>query len=150
MPRIRFGGLLIVALILGTAHVHAGQKSFYPVNVTNIAIGFDITGSMGSVRNDTSVTEQIGCWTDVVPRDPPDPTGGGIATVWCAAKLNNGQAFGCSSYDAGIVKVASTITSEAYIEFKVYENLTNPNDPKNGTCTYLQVENSSILEPKGP
>ena len=147
MTRLRLGGILIVVLVGltfgATKIVHAGAKLTYPVAFS----GNSATGAMGSVRDDAS-TDWIGCWSTVTARVPADPITGGTPVVWCNAHNNSGT-LSCTSIDAGIVRLVQTIGTDSYLHFVVYQS-SNQNDPANGTCTSLEVQNYSAFMPKTP
>jgi hypothetical protein len=140
MKRMVAGGVLVGALALGGATaVRAGQRFSYPVNVVPAGNQFIIRGALGSARNAAGTVGFIGCWSDA--------STGGIPSVSCSAQWNGGG-MSCVSTDDALFRVSQLISGDSYIEFHVWNNTANPNDPKNGTCTYLQVQNYSVFEPK--
>jgi hypothetical protein len=146
-PRLLIGGLLLLALMLGTTRSRAGVHWFYPVHATSTSSEIIITGAIGSVRNDTT-TDYIGCWEDISPAIQTDGgTIGGTATVTCTARTL-GVSYMCASVDPGMVKMAQSINGDSYIEFHAWQNQANAK--MNGSCSYLQVQNYSVFEPKGP
>jgi hypothetical protein len=153
MGRFRIAGALIAVITLGgAALVNAGAKWSYTVDIAATTVAVTASGATGSTRGDVTVGDEndsIGCWADVTPLDPPDPLIGGLVTVTCSAQ-HGGVTIQCSSKDAGIVKLAETIGTDSYIEFHGYQNVNDSHDKKNGTCTYLQVQNYSGFEPKIP
>jgi hypothetical protein len=147
MKRLVAGGVLLGALALGGATaVKAGQKSSYPVSIAMGTNQFIVRGALGSVRNAAGTTGFIGCWSDAAAYDPVAKTGG-VPSVACSAQWNGGG-IACISTDDALFRVSQLISGDSYIEFHVWNNTANPNDPKNGTCTYLQVQNYSVFEPK--
>jgi hypothetical protein len=141
------GGVLVIGLVLGVATaVKAGNKLSFPISVGRLSNEFIVRGALGSVRNGTSTRDTLGCWGDASAYDPVAKTGG-IPTVSCSAQWSSGG-ITCISTDDALFRLSQNISGDSYIEFHVWSNLSDPNDPKNGTCTYLQVQNYSLFEPK--
>jgi hypothetical protein len=109
-----------------TSAAIAGSAAIYNVSVSPYgATNGHIVGSLGAARYSSDGTQYIGCRTYGGP--------GSTVGMACQATDASGSTRLCSSNDATLIALASRVnpTSLLWVYFT------------GGTCTYLEVDNSS-------
>ncbi len=127
--------LLIASLILTgllTAGVaSAGGKYDYPVIVNSS--GMVAYGALGSARNSSDSNQYIGCYNEAYSS--------GSQYIICFARDSAANYASCTSTDPHFMAVAQSVSGDSFVEFSWNSS---------GTCTFVEVINTSYVPPKQP
>jgi hypothetical protein len=133
--RMVLGSLAALTALLAvgaSTPAHAGAKYTNTVYINTSSRS--VTGSMGSTRNSSDVTQYIGCALE------------GFASytsvyVDCYARDYQGVYVTCESYAPSLVTAVSNMSSDSFIRFDYNQY---------GECTLIRTLDMSYTAPKQP
>ena len=131
--------LVLCAGVVVAMKAYAGYTRVEPVYVYNSdGVGYAY-GNLSDTRNSADTTEYITCYVVLYLSQ----TGSmGSAAYGCEAVNSSYTSLGCSGTDPTVAQyLASGLKGDSFIYF------TNNAD---GYCTLIEIEQSSIIAPKGP
>jgi hypothetical protein len=127
-------GLMAGLSAFSVSHAWAGMKATWPSVTVSTGSTGSAGGALGTARNTGDANQYIGCSVVGSPGNP--------ASVYCWAVDASGNSGNCyNPNNANMVATVASINSDSYIYFRWNSD---------GTCSMLQVENSSFFAPKGP
>jgi hypothetical protein len=131
--------LVLCAGVIVAVRAYAGYKSVQPVYVYSSGGNQYAYGNLSDTRNSSDSNEFISCYVLLYLSQ----TGSmGSVQYGCQAENATGTYIGCYGNDPAVAQyIASGIKGDSYVEFSA-----NQND----NCTYVQIEQSSAIAPKGP
>jgi len=111
MRKSLFAALLVCGTLLATDTTHAGSVDNTQVNIwTDGFTGLQsANGTLRAARNSADSTQYIGC-----SRYSYD---NGSNSIVCYARSSTGAYLSCSTSDAGMVRVAESLSSAGYLYF---------------------------------
>jgi hypothetical protein len=125
-------GLLGATTLIGTGH--AGLKGNYPINI-DLANRL-ATGGLATTRASTYANAVIACTSSVSVA-----SNGASYFGTCSARDNAGLYAACITYDAELVTQMARVQGDSRVTFDW---------DAAGTCTRIQVQQSSAQAPKAP
>jgi hypothetical protein len=130
----RFMGLTAAATLLASLAAYAGIKADLSVSLTKNSDGTAfMAGSLGSTRNSSSPSAQMGCHVAAFA---------GSTTRIASCFGNDGTSvLSCSTADPAVVETISSVSGDSLVDINI--------DAK-GTCTTVTVQNESWIAPKIP
>ena len=126
-------GIVLTASGLATG-AGAGLKENLPVWIRQAGANSEMGGSLGSARNASDGTQYIQCVTA--------QSSSGWVYGACYAVDANGTSGSCWTNNSGLVQQMNSMSGDSSVT--VYF------DADSGACTYVYLENGSLLAPKAP
>lgn len=126
--------VIVWMLTASVSPVMAGLRNSVPVNVYADAYVANATGSLGTASNSADKNQYIGCTIVAVP--------GTAMSAICDATDAQGQYVRCKTTDPTHIAMIKSLHTDSFLFFERSQESTE-------TCTGIQVQNRSWLEPKG-
>jgi hypothetical protein len=135
---------VLAALVLCAGAVvamtaYAGYKRVEPVYVYSSGGTGYAYGNLSDTRNSADATQYISCYVALYLTQ----TGSmGSASYGCQAENASGVSLSCYGTDPTVAQyISSGLKGDSYIYFS---------NNQNGYCTYIEIDQSSTIAPKGP
>lgn len=120
---------------------HAGKRVSEPVSIRaqylptrpGVILGYNVSGSLGTVRNSTDTVQDIGCAVSY----------GTSSHLKCWAVSLSGTEISCTSTNLEMARALSSLNSNSILKFST----SAPIGYTALTCTWVQVTNASSNEP---
>ena len=118
--------ILALGLLLAAGVAQAGYRYNYNVVVSDTYV----SGPIGGARNSADTLQSIGCYSTASATH---------RYAVCSAQDATGRGKSCSTFDANLIQVAQSLTSDSVVAFGW---------DATGTCTYITAMTYSQYQPK--